>query len=68
MYLQEERDEVLDEILKCDKMLVQLREMNKNHLTILLHRCRIDYRKQGIKKKLEKVNNEVCIYYIDNTQ
>lgn len=42
-------------------MLAQLREMNKNHLTSLLERCRIDYRQQKVNKKIEKVNNEVYI-------
>lgn len=45
---------------------MQLREMNKNHLTILLHRCRKDYVQDIINTKLERINNEVCqidMYY-----
>ncbi|CAI6350203.1 unnamed protein product [Macrosiphum euphorbiae] len=52
-------DEVLEEIVKCDNALAQLREMNKNHLTHLLERCRKDYYQQKIKNKIEKVNNEI---------
>jgi len=45
--------------MKCDRALEKLREINKNHLTILLSKCHIDYRQHIVKKKLEKVNNEV---------
>ncbi|XP_025192583.1 uncharacterized protein LOC112592646 [Melanaphis sacchari] len=55
----EENDEVLEELNKCDNALAQLREMNKNHLTLLLGRCRKDYYQQLIKNKIEKVNNEI---------
>lgn len=56
---EEENDEVLEELIKCDNALAQLREMNKNHLTHLLGRCRKDYYQQIIKNKIEKVNNEI---------
>lgn len=39
--------------------LMELREMNKNHLTTLLHRCRKDYLRDIINKKIDRVNNEV---------
>lgn len=55
----EENDEVLEELVKCDNALAQLREINKNHLTHLLGRCRKDYYQQIIKNKIEKVNNEI---------
>jgi len=55
----EENDEILEELVKCDNALSQLREMNKNHLTHLLGRCRKDYYQQIIKNKIEKVNNEI---------
>ncbi|XP_022166291.1 uncharacterized protein LOC111030890 [Myzus persicae] len=55
----EENDEVLEELNKCDNALSQLREMNKNHLTHLLGKCRKDYYQQIIKNKIEKVNNEI---------
>ncbi|KAE9545178.1 hypothetical protein AGLY_000721 [Aphis glycines] len=55
----EENDEVLEELVKCDNALAQLREINKNHLTQLLGRCRKDYYQQLIKNKIEKVNNEI---------
>jgi transcriptional adapter 3 len=61
-----DQDEILEEINKCDDALTQLREMNKNHLTILLHRCRKDYVQDIINTKLERINNEVCqidMYY-----
>lgn len=52
--------------MKCDRVLEELRETNKNHLTILLSKCHIDYRQQIVKKKMEKVNNEVGIYFFLN--
>ncbi|XP_025408335.1 transcriptional adapter 3-like isoform X2 [Sipha flava] len=55
----EDQDEILEEINKCDDALTQLREMNKNHLTILLHRCRKDYVQDIINTKLERINNEI---------
>lgn len=57
-----DHDEILEEIMKCDNSLTQLREINKNHLIELLNRCRNDYYQQIIKEKMENVNKEV--YYI----
>ncbi|VVC28441.1 Hypothetical protein CINCED_3A018679 [Cinara cedri] len=55
----EDHDEILEEILKCDRELAQLRELNKNSLTKLLEKCHIDYRQQIIKKKIEVVNEKI---------
>lgn len=49
----------MEELIKCDNALAQIREMNKNHLTILLDRCRKDYYQQTIRNKLDKVNTQV---------
>lgn len=59
MFFFKDHDEILEEIIKCDTSLTQLREMNKNHLNELLERCRIDYYQQIIKNKIENVNKEV---------
>lgn len=59
-----EQDEILDEILKVDRELAQLREVNKNSLTKLLNKCHIDYRQQIVKNKIDIVNEKVLLYII----
>lgn len=54
-----DQDDILDEILKCDRELSQLREVNKKSLTKLLDKCHIDYRQQIIKNKIDVVNEKV---------
>lgn len=52
---------MLEEIRKCDNSLSQLRELNKDHLTQLLGKCRLDYCQKTLRNQLEKVNNEVIL-------
>ncbi|XP_025421972.1 transcriptional adapter 3-like [Sipha flava] len=58
----EDDDEILDEINKCNIALAELQNINKNHLTSLLNRCREDYFQQKTYKKMKKVENEILNY------
>lgn len=52
-------DEILEELIKCDSALNKLREGNKHELTKLLKKCSVDYHKQKIKNKINKVNSKI---------
>ncbi|XP_050540909.1 transcriptional adapter 3-B [Daktulosphaira vitifoliae] len=52
-------DEVLDELKKCEASLTDLREVNKEHLSQLLEKCRQEFCRQIVKNQLEKVNDEI---------
>ncbi|XP_050432546.1 transcriptional adapter 3 isoform X2 [Adelges cooleyi] len=55
----EDYDEVLEELKKCEASLIELRAMNKEHLTQLWEKCRQEYCRQIVKIQLEKVNDEI---------
>lgn len=52
-------DEILEELIKCDTTLNKLRESNKHDLTKLFQKCSLDYNKQKIKNKINKVNIKI---------
>jgi len=52
-------DEILEELNECNAKLAKLQEINKNHLTELLRKCRKDYCLENVRTKLRNVDKEI---------
>jgi len=52
-------DEILEELNECNAKLAKLQEINKNHLTELLVKCRKGYDQENIRSKLRNVDEKI---------
>lgn len=57
---QDDSDEVLNELKRCQDELQSVASKNKAFLTNLLHTAKTEYRRQQIKTQIKNLNNEIA--------
>ena len=59
---QDDSDEVLSELKRCQEELQSIAFKNKTFLTNLLQTAKTEYKRQQIKTQIKNINNEVSVF------